>query len=172
VKGKIMAGKIMILPPMISPDSETTQTGMNTSLAKKTATLLLALTAALIISCGQPAEQPREAASTPAAAMTADYQPLIGRWARTDGDYMIEIKSITADGKADAGYFNPRPINVARAEASREPDGLRLFLELRDSGYPGCLYKLTFDKAASRLTGTYFQAAQNQTYEVMFEKMK
>lgn len=145
---------------------------MNTTLAHKTVALSLVLTTALIISCGQPADPPREATSAPAAATAADYQPLVGRWARTDGDYMIEIKSITADGKAEAGYFNPRPINVARAEASREGNGLKLFLELRDSGYPGCLYKLTFDKAASRLTGTYFQAAQNQTYEVMFEKMK
>lgn len=145
---------------------------MNTTLAHKTVALSLVLTTALIISCGQPADPPREATSAPAATTAADYQPLVGRWARTDGDYMIEIKSITADGKAEAGYFNPRPINVARAEASREGNGLKLFLELRDSGYPGCLYKLTFDKAASRLTGTYFQAAQNQTYEVMFEKMK
>lgn len=147
---------------------------MNNMLVNKTVARLLALTAmALIVSCGKPADSP-QTASTPvsatAAATAADYQPLIGRWARTDGDYMIEIKSITADGKAEAGYFNPRPINVARAEASREGGGLRLFMELRDSGYPGCLYKLTFDKAASRLTGTYFQAAQNETYPVTFEK--
>jgi len=83
---------------------------------------------------------------------------------------MIEIKSVTADGKVDAAYLNPRPINVARAEASRESGGLRLFMELRDSGYPGCLYKLTLDKSARALTGTYFQAAQNETYPVTFEK--
>ena len=45
-------------------------------------------------------------------------------------------------------------------------------MELRDSGYPGCLYKLTFDKSARTLAGTYFQAAQNETYEVTFEKAK
>lgn len=146
---------------------------MNTTHANKTVALLLALTAmALTVSCGKPADSPQTAApaGAPAPATASDYQPLIGRWARTDGDYMIEIKSITADGKAEAGYFNPRPINVARAEASREGGTLRLFMELRDSGYPGCLYKLTFDKATSRLTGTYFQAAQNETYEVVFEK--
>ncbi|MFA6563216.1 MAG: hypothetical protein WCV00_15000 [Verrucomicrobiia bacterium] len=148
---------------------------MNNMLVNKTVALLLTLTAmALTVSCGKPADSPRETAgapaSAPAAATAADYQPLVGRWARTDGDYMIEIKSITADGKAEAGYFNPRPINVARAEASRDGGVLRLFMELRDSGYPGCLYKLTFDKAASRLTGTYFQAAQNETYPVTFEK--
>ncbi|MCX6910024.1 MAG: hypothetical protein NTY01_18550 [Verrucomicrobia bacterium] len=147
---------------------------MNITPANKTVALLLALTAmALTVSCGKPADSPQTTgapAVVPAAATAADFQPLIGRWARTDGDYMIEIKSITADGKAEAAYFNPRPINVARAEASRDGGALRLFMELRDSGYPGCLYKLTFDKAATRLTGTYFQAAQNETYPVTFEK--
>ena len=138
---------------------------MNTTPANKTAALLLILTTAvLVISCGQPAGQPRESAGVPAAAPAADYQPLIGRWARTDGDYLIEIKSVTAAGKAEAAYFNPRPINVARAEASRDDGVFRLFMELRDSGYPGCLYKLTLDKSARLLTGTYFQAAQNETY--------
>lgn len=126
----------------------------------------------LAVSCGQPSDTPREAASAPTAATAADYQPLVGRWARTDGDYVIEIKSVAADGKADAAYLNPRPIHVARAEASSESGGLKLFMELRDSGYPGCLYKLMFDKAATRLTGTYFQAAMNETYEVTFEKAK
>ena len=146
---------------------------MNIILSTKTAARLLILTAtALVVSCGQPTEAPREAASAPAAATPADYQPLTGRWARTDGDYAIEIKGINADGKVDAAYFNPRPINVARAEASRDGSVLRLFMELRDSGYPGCLYKLTLDKSARTLTGTYFQAAQNETYEVTFEKAK
>ena len=147
---------------------------MNNVLANKTAALrLLALTAvALAVSCGQPTESPREAASAPAAATAADYQPISGRWARTDGDYVIEIKSVTADGKVDAAYLNPRPIHVARAEASRDGGVLRLFMELRDAGYPGCLYKLALDKSAALLTGTYFQAAQNETYEVTFEKAK
>ena len=146
---------------------------MNIILSTKTAARLLILTAtALVISCGQPTETPREAASAPAAATPADYQPLTGRWTRTDGDYAIEIKSINADGKVDAAYFNPRPINVARAGASRDGGVLRLFMELRDSGYPGCLYKLTLDKSARTLTGTYFQAAQNETYEVIFEKAR
>lgn len=143
---------------------------MNNTLANKTATMLALAAMALAVSCGQPTEPSRETASAPASAIAADYQPLAGRWARTDGDYMIEIKGITADGKVEAGYFNPRPIHVARAEASRDGGVLRLFMELRDAGYPGCLYKLTLDKSGRLLTGTYFQAAQNQTYEVTFEK--
>lgn len=143
---------------------------MNNTLANKIAALLAPAAMALAVSCGQPTEPPRETTSAPAAATATDYQPLVGRWARTDGDYMIEIKGITTDGKVEAGYFNPRPIHVARAEASRDGGVLRLFMELRDAGYPGCLYKLTLDKSGRLLTGTYFQAAQNQTYEVTFEK--
>ena len=45
-------------------------------------------------------------------AGAADFQPLMGRWQRTDGGYVIEIGRIDADGKLTAGYFNPRPINV------------------------------------------------------------
>jgi uncharacterized protein (DUF2147 family) len=147
----------------------------NTSANKMVALPLLALTATiLVLSCGQPAESPRETtdSTAPAAATPADYQPLVGRWARTDGDYAIEIRRINAGGKTDVAYFNPRPINVARAEASRDGGVLRLFVELRDAGYPGCLYKLTFDKSAGTLSGTYFQAAQNETYQVTFEKAK
>ena len=133
---------------------------------------LALVTVAWVVSCGQPSEQHRETASAPAAVTPAEYQPLVGRWARTDGDYAIEIKGVNADGKTDAAYFNPRPIHVARAEASRDGDVLRLFMELRDSGYPGCLYKLTLDKSTGTLAGTYFQAAQNETYQVTFEKAK
>ncbi|MGA9534283.1 MAG: hypothetical protein WBR24_00105, partial [Desulfobacterales bacterium] len=73
------------------------------------------------------ATQPRasQAASQDAAH---GFQPLIGRWRRPDGGYVIEIRGIDADGKIDAGYFNPRPINVARADASRDVDGLKVFI--------------------------------------------
>ena len=49
-----------------------------------------------------------------------DLQSLVGRWARTDGNYQIAVRSIAEDGAADAAYFNPRPIHVAEALASTE----------------------------------------------------
>ena len=124
---------------------------------------LLMLGMIAVVSCGSR----NESASQPASL-----DSLAGRWARTDGDYMIEVKGIGADGKVDAAYFNPRPIHVARAEATREGDSVKLFVELRDTGYPGCLYKLTLDKTGAMLAGTYFQAAQNETFDVIFERLK
>ena len=135
---------------------------------------VVALSAAIfILSCGQQAESPSGAAPTSSATDgKSEYHALVGRWQRTDSEYVIEVKSIAANGKAEAAYFNPRPINVARAEASREGGSVRLTVELRDAGYPGCIYKLTLDKAKDQLTGTYFQAAMNETYEITFVRLK
>lgn len=127
--------------------------------------------ASLVISCGKQAESPGEAASA-ATGAKSEFRSLIGRWQRTDSNYAIEVKSIDANGKTEAAYFNPRPINVARAEAFREGDSVKLTIELRDAGYPGCIYKLTFDKAKDQLVGTYFQAAMNETYEIAFARTK
>jgi len=96
------------------------------------------------------------------------FQPLIGRWRRPDGGYVIEIRGIDADGKVDAGYFNPRPINVARAEASRDVDGLKIFVELQDVGYPGATYSLIYNPRQNVLEGLYYQPAAGQTFEVVF----
>ena len=87
---------------------------------------------------------------------------------REDGGYVLEIRTISPDGKADASYFNPRPINVARAEAFREGGALTLFVELQAPNYPGSTYRLVYDAARDILVGTYFQALQKQTFEVSF----
>jgi len=115
------------------------------------------------VSCGGSKEGEAAAAAAPSA-----YAPLLGRWQRTDGDYLLAINRVDADGTADAAYFNPRPIRVSRARASAEGEKLQLFIELRDAGYPGCTYKLTYDKAGGKLAGVYFQAAQQQSYDVEF----
>ena len=36
----------------------------------------------------------------------------------------------------DAAYFNPKSIHIAKAEASRETDATKVFIELRDMNYP------------------------------------
>ncbi|MCX7827134.1 MAG: hypothetical protein N2689_16515, partial [Verrucomicrobiae bacterium] len=130
------------------------------------ATLTAVVCATILLSCGQQAQSPPARPASSATVTKAAYQPLVGRWQRTDGDYMIEVRGIEASGRAEVAYFNPRPINVARAEASGEGGNMRLTIELRDAGYPGCIYKLAFDKAKDQLVGTYFQAAQNETYDI------
>lgn len=101
-----------------------------------------------------------------------DYQFLKGKWQRADGGYILEIQSVTADGKMEAGYFNPNPIHVAKAEATAEGGARKVFVELRDVNYPGSTYTLTYDSATDSLQGVYYQAALQQTYDVVFERMK
>jgi hypothetical protein len=75
---------------------------------------------------------------------------------------------VDPDGRVDAGYFNPRPINVSRAEASMRGKSIRLFVELRAAGYPGSTYELIYDPGRDALVGVYFQAAMQQRFNVMF----
>ena len=58
------------------------------------------------------------AADTPQSAGKIDEQRLLGHWVRPDGGYVLELKEIGKDGTLKAAYFNPRPINVAKADCS------------------------------------------------------
>src|SRR5262245_50356750 len=73
------------------------------------------------------------------------YEKLLGRWAREDGGYVLEVRGVAADGTMEVGYFNPKPIKVARGEASRDGDTLQVVVELRDVNYPGSTYTLRYD---------------------------
>jgi len=130
--------------------------------AKLTAVVLALIVAAL--GCGQPAGNP------PVAKV--DLQKLAGKWIRTDGDYMLEIKTVAADGQLAAAYFNPNPIKVSKAESKIDGDTAKVFVELTDTGYPGCTYTLTYDALEDQLKGIYFQAAMQQRYEIFFIRMK
>jgi len=118
-----------------------------------------------------PAAQGAQAAPiTPAADQ--DFRALNGRWLRPDGGYILEIRDVDASGKMDAAYLNPRPIHVARAEATRDGSALKVFVELRAPGYPGSTYTLTYDPKRDQLEGVYFQAALQQSFDVVFIRMK
>jgi hypothetical protein len=109
---------------------------------------------------------------TKASAEKPDFQVLVGDWVRPDGGYVIRIRDIHPDGGLDAGYFNPRPINVSKAVASVEDGKTKVFIELRDRGYPGSTYKLVYNAANDMLLGVYYQAAMKQYFEVMFVRRK
>ena len=107
-------------------------------------------------------------AATAAVTNTTSENLLHGNWGRLDGDYVIEIRAAKSDGRLDAYYFNPRPINVARAEWRRENDGLHVFMELRDQNYPGATYKLRYLPQQDQLAGEYYQPVYQQTFDVQF----
>jgi hypothetical protein len=145
--------------------------------------VLAILAAATMSGCGekaappQPAVAPAATASptnhpVPANALITAFASLQGKWLRPDGGYILEIRKVAPDGKMDAGYFNPRPINVVKAQASQENGSVTVFIELRDVNYPGSTYTLTYDPTSDRFKGDYFQAALKQTFDVVFTRVQ
>ena len=106
------------------------------------------------------------------APPSSDVQRLAGRWLRPDGGYILQLSSPGPAGQLQAAYFNPKPINVARAEWRQTKEGLDVFVELRDVNYPGSTYTLHYDPVAEQLKGIYFQAAMRQQYEVEFVRQQ
>ena len=100
------------------------------------------------------------------------FNALNGRWLRPDGGYVLEIRSVDAGGKIDAVYLNPKPINIAKADATRDGSRVTVFVELRAANYPGSTYTLTYDREDDQLQGIYFQAVQRQSFNVYFVRMK
>jgi hypothetical protein len=107
-----------------------------------------------------------------AGAADSGFERLKGRWVRPDGGYVLEIRAVDARGTIDAAYLNPRPINVARAQATRDGATLKVVVELNAPNYPGSTYTLTYDPKGDLLKGTYFQAVMRQTFDVVFVRMK
>lgn len=107
------------------------------------------------------------------APVAPAFQKLVGRWLRPDGGYVLEIKRAGEEGQLEAAYFNPQPIHVARATATRLGSYVKVEVELRDAGYPGCLYTLLLEPGREDfLRGTYYQAALGETYDIQFERLK
>ena len=121
-------------------------------------------------SATSPSNAPTATLPSPPATNNVSESVLIGQWVRPDGGYVIELRNPQAGGKLEAFYFNPRPINVSRAEWRRENDGLHVFVELRDQNYPGATYKLRYLRDKDVLSGEYFQPLHQQTFEVFFTR--
>ena len=113
---------------------------------------------------------PAPVASSPAPA--ADKEKLVGRWQRTDGGYIIELKNPTQAGLIEAGYFNPNPIHVGKSAWQSKDGRLMIMVELQDQNYPGSLYNLEYQSNVDKLTGTYFQAVERVSYNVEFIRVK
>ena len=130
--------------------------------------LLLALSVVVVVVAVRMALD----ADAPPESRADQFQPLIGRWVRPDGGYVIEIRSVDPAGELDAGYFNPRPIHVSRAWATLTGGQLGIFVELNDVNYPGATYDLIYDAPNDRLVGEYVQPKVGQTFDVTFSRMR
>ena len=136
------------------------------------AAAIIALGIAFVLQTTSDCEaQPRKESGTGAKGKTG-FETLESRWLRPDGGYIIQIRSVDSSGKIDAGYFNPRPIHVSKAQASKEGGKIKVFVELSDVGYPGSTYTLTYDSKQDVLRGVYYQAAMKQSFDVYFTRMK
>ena len=97
-----------------------------------------------------------------------DYGIIAGEWQRTDGNYLIKVSNVQADGQATVEYFNPRTIHVAEAAISTEKELIKLFIRFQDKDYEGSTYKLYYYAEKDALAGFYYQAVMNKTYQVIF----
>ena len=163
-------------PPTHTPDEARPSVFSNTVLLS-----LSGLLAFLLAYAGWQAyrESPNaslpDASDTPPAATAAtpeQLQKLLGRWVRNEGGYVLNIKSAAKDGKLDAEYLNPKSIHIARAEADQFDGKLRVFVQFQDVNYEGSTYDLRYEPSNDQLVGEYFQATQQQRYQVSFERTK
>jgi hypothetical protein len=97
---------------------------------------------------------------------------LEGKWQRTDGGYVIELKNPSPDGKINVGYYNPKPIHVGRSGWHYASGKIIVAVELQDKNYPGSLYTLQFFPRENLLAGTYYQAVEKVSYDVEFTRMQ
>jgi hypothetical protein len=127
----------------------------------------------------EPAAAAPAAAGAPSATTAAAPAPkpgavpdavkkVLGKWLRSDGTYVLELRSADLSGVVDAGYFNPKSIHVSRAIWMQGPAGLQVMVELNDVGYPGATYVLSYDAAGDRLVGQYTQPQMQQTFDIDF----
>ncbi|MGO8691976.1 MAG: hypothetical protein ACLQLG_20335 [Thermoguttaceae bacterium] len=115
------------------------------------------------------ASSPAAAAGAPLSA--AQRRALVGRWRRGDANYVLEIRAVAADGGIDAAYLNPRPIHVAKAQASAADGKISVVAELRDRLYPGSYYTLVYDPHDDRLAGIYHHLGIHQDFDVFFTRI-
>jgi hypothetical protein len=107
-----------------------------------------------------------------ASSRAGDFHKLVGRWQRPGEVYTVEVRTVDEGGRLQAAYYNPKPIRVSRAEASRAGGQTKVFLELSDVNYPGCTYTLTYDPQRDTLQGVYVQTALGESFDVVFVRMK
>jgi hypothetical protein len=138
--------------------------------------ILFLATAIFILSCNRSSQQDmapdQEGTIKAPQPVAADSVKLVGSWTRTDAPYEIRIIEISNGGNMVAGYFNPKSINVGRANWANVNGALNVYIELQDENYPGSNYVLQYLPDQDALAGKYFQAVEGVTYDVGFTRKK
>ena len=106
----------------------------------------------------------------PLAERNTDYSKIVGQWVRASGGYVLDIRNVQSDGRLEAAYLNPKPINVSKALANIKTGRIELFVELRDKYYPGSYYTLTYDSQSDLLIGVYHHLGIGQNINVFFSR--
>lgn len=96
---------------------------------------------------------------------------LTGKWLRDDGNYTLEIKSVNENGTLNVAYFNPKPTELGRTEWMMYKNKLHVLVELKGP-YVLSNYQLVYDEETKRLSGTFFQAVEQETYSIYFDKVE
>lgn len=103
-----------------------------------------------------------------AAAAPFNFNIVSGSWTRSDADYTLHVGNVSSDGSVAVTYFNPAEIHVSESHVSTQEGLVKIYVKLEDDGYPGCTYTLYYYAEEDALAGFYYQAAMNQTFEVVF----
>jgi hypothetical protein len=142
----------------------------------RTTTLRVALAALTLLSpaCRRPTPEAAVPVPTPAATAISspDPQALVGRWARSDANYVIEITKVGPGGSLEATYANPQPIHVSRAEWAVHDGRVMMAIELTDRNYPGNYYTLALDPGSDSLSGVYNHLGLKQSFDVAFSRIR
>lgn len=113
-----------------------------------------------------------DSASLPKAGKSQVQIQLKGKWQREDGGYLLEVFSVSDDGKLDVGYLNPNPIHVETAEWKMIENKVFIRVILKDVNYPGSTYTLEYIQGNDILSGNYFQAVEGMNFDVKFMRKK
>ena len=108
-----------------------------------------------------------DSVTAPASATKEQLDRLKGKWQRTDGEYVLEIFAVKDDRTLNAGYFNPKPINVEKAIWLYKDGKLYIQVIFRDVNYPGSAYTLEYEAGKDYFFGQYFQAVEKINYDVI-----
>ena len=97
---------------------------------------------------------------------------LAGRWRRSDGAYILEVRAVDDRGTLDAVSLEATSIEETRGMVWRDGATTTLFVALHHVDAPGSAYTLTYDPARDDLEGTYYDAARQQEIPVVFSRAR